>query len=167
MNNQRAADEWLAGNLIEYRERMLSLARSIVKNPEDAEDVVQEALLRAWRFRASFTRGRVPAPWLLKITRNAAFDFLRSRSETERTDFDGVSSPLEPPEQRVVVLEEARSLASAMQRLAPAHRTAFVLHDVHGYSSREIAARAHVPYQTVRTHLLRARRQLRRELLGA
>lgn len=160
----RSTEELLAGALAEHRERMLTLARSIVKHPEDAEDVVQDALLRAWRYRETFNAFRDARPWLLGITRNAAFDFLHRRPETEAADCDRVCAPADPPEQNVVLREEARFLARAVRRLPAPHRTAFVLHDVHGYSSREISAQSHLPYHTVRTHLFRARRQLRHAL---
>lgn len=145
---------------------MLALARSIVKNPADAEDVVQEALLRAWRYRDGFDAERNPVPWLMSITRNAAIDYVHRRPDVEATDFDRMFAPVDPPERNVVRLEEARSLAHAIRRLAPPHRAAFILHDVQGFSSREISSAIHQPYQTVRTHLFRARRQLRSALDG-
>lgn len=151
----------LADALAEHRKRMLRFAKSIVKNPADAEDVVQEALLRAWRSRERYDATRDPGPWLMRITRNAALDYLRQRLDVETEDFDRVCAPAEQPERKVVRLEEARSLAYAIRHLAPAHRTAFLLHDVQGYSSREVSAQIHLPYHTVRTHLFRARRQLR------
>lgn len=161
MSMGKATQELLAGALAEHRERMLTLAKSIVKHPEDAEDVVQDAMLRAWRYRKTFNALRDVRPWLLGITRNAAFDFLHRRPDTQAADYDRVCAPADPPERNVVLREEARFLARALRRLPPPHRTAFVLHDVHGYSSREISAEIHLPYHTVRTHLFRARRQLR------
>ncbi len=155
------AEEWLAGAAEAHRSRMLALANTILKNREDAEDVVQEAFLRAWRYRETFNGVRAVRPWLLSITRNAAIDFLNRRHEVEGEDLDRVCAPDNPPERHVVLREEARFLARAVRRLPTAHRTAFVLHDVHGYSSREISAEVHLPYHTVRTHLFRARRQLR------
>jgi RNA polymerase sigma-70 factor, ECF subfamily len=160
------ADEWLVGAAEEYRSRMLVLARSIVKNRSDAEDVVQEALLRAWRSRGRFINGSRAEPWLLKITKNAALDFLRGYTTAENTDCDAVCAQIEPPEHDVEQRDKARTIASAIRRLAPAHRTAFVLHDLHGYSSREISMEVHRPYATVRTHLFRARRELRSALSG-
>ena len=161
MSMARATEDLVAGALAEHRERMLTLARSIVKNSEDAEDVVQDAQLRAWRYRETFNASRAIRPWLLSITRNAAFDFLHRRPDIEATDCDRVYAAADPPERNVVLREEARFLARAVRGLAPAHRRAFVLHDIHGYSSREISAEIHLPYHTVRTHLFRARRQLR------
>ena len=146
---------------------MLKRARSIVKNEADAQDVVQEALERAWRSRDRFAAGANPKPWLLKITTNAAIDFLQRQLPT---DDDALSEAQarsnEAPEQRALQRETVRSIEAAVQDLTPAYRTAFVLHDIHGYSSREISSHADLPYHTVRTHLFRARRQLRRALAG-
>ena len=155
-----ATEELLAAKLDHCREPMLALARSIVRHREDAEDVVQEALLRAWQYRGTFDSSRDVRPWLLRITRNTAFDFLHRRQNADTADSYRVSAPADP-ERNVVLREEARFLARAVRGLTAPHRTAFVLHDVHGYSSREISLGIQLPYHTVRTHLFRARRQLR------
>lgn len=160
-------DQWLADALEEHRQTMFKRARSIVKNKADAEDVVQEALERAWRFRDRFKAGAKPAPWLLKITQNVAVDFVRRRNVADRGEWDESLAMKSTPADDVLQREDARSIVSAIHNLAPAHRTAFVLHDVHGYSSREISMQVHLPYHTVRTHLFRARRQLRSALTGA
>lgn len=155
----------LAEALAEQRPLMLKRAKSIVRNAADAEDVVQDAQERAWRFRGRFVAGSDPVPWLLKIVQNVAFDFLRKRDRVDFGLLDDVRALSDPLEKGVVQRDDVRSLASAVRRLAPPHRTAFVLHDLQGYSSREISARVHVPYHTVRTHLHRARLRLREALL--
>jgi RNA polymerase sigma-70 factor (ECF subfamily) len=145
---------------------MVKRAASIVKNRADAEDVVQEALERAWRSRERFIAGSKPAPWLMKITQNVALNFLRRESAIDRGSLDEIEALNRAADIDVVKREDSRSIASAIRKLAPAQRQAFVLHDLHGYSSREISMRVHVPYATVRTHLFRARRQLRTVLTG-
>ena len=150
------------------RQAMLARARAIVKNAADAEDVVQEALERAWRARDRFMEGADARPWLLKITTNAAIDLLHRKSADAILSDAIVSAKAAPPPETAALRREAfDSLAAALENLAPAQRKAFVLHDVHGYSSREISARQQLPYHTVRTHLFRARRELRRALAGA
>lgn len=144
---------------------MLKRARSIVKDAIDAEDVVQEALERAWRSRERFIAGADPRPWLLRITTNVAID-ARRRAHADTEISEDVPASKGAPEQVAMRHETARSIEAAIARLTPAYREAFVLHDVHGYSSREISSHHHVPYHTVRTHLFRARQQLRRALAG-
>lgn len=148
-----------------YRGAMLRRARSILKNRADAEDAVQEAMESAWRARGRFVRGSNPLPWLLKITTNAAIDSARRRN---REPLTGAAIPTyaDAPEQRALRSETARSIEAAVAQLKSAHRRAFVLHDVHGYSSREISSGQHLAYHTVRTHLFRARRELREALSG-
>lgn len=159
-------DQRLADALEEHRTHMVQRAQSIVKNKADAEDVVQEALERAWRARGRFIADAKPAPWLLKITQNVAMNFLRRRNFIDRGSWDEIEAIGRPADEDVVRLEHLQSIASAIRTLAPAQRTTFMLHDVHGYSSREISMEVHLPYATVRTHLSRARRNLRTALTG-
>lgn len=147
------------------RDVMLKRARAIVKNDADAEDVVQEAFERAWRSRAGFISGANPRPWLLKITTNAAIDLVQRQLPLDNEGAEAAAA-LDAPEVTTLQRETVRSIEIAVADLAPAQRAAFVLHDVQGYSSREISVRQRMPYHTVRTHLFRARRQLRRALSG-
>jgi RNA polymerase sigma-70 factor (ECF subfamily) len=158
-------DSHFAQTLAQHRTLMLKRARAIVKNGADAEDVVQEALERAWRSRRRFAPGANAAPWLLKITRNAALNLLRRRNSIHTGGFIEMIASTGPDDD-VLQHENAQCLARAMRELAPKHRQAFVLHDLHGYSNREISTQLQVPYHTVRTHLHRARRQLRTALTG-
>lgn len=158
-------DSHFAQALERHRSIMLKRARSIVRNSSDAEDVVQEALERAWRFRERFLPGSQTTPWLLTITRNTALDLLRRRNGSPFAD------PAELPAREgtddgVLRQESAQCIGRAIRQLAPNHRRAFVLHDLHGYSSREISTHLRLPYHTVRTHLHRARRSLRTALRG-
>lgn len=148
------------------RAAMFRRARSIVKNDADAEDAVQEALERAWRSRERFLPGSNPRPWLLTITKNVALDMLEHRQRMSGEISEPAGEPGEAPERSALRRETARSIGVAVQNLNSPYRTVFVLHDLHGYSSREISLRERVPYHTVRTHLFRARRELRRALTG-
>ncbi|HKU66488.1 MAG TPA: RNA polymerase sigma factor [Candidatus Baltobacteraceae bacterium] len=158
-------DSHFAQTLARHRSVMLERAKAIVRNPADAEDVVQEALERAWRSRGRFTPGAKAAPWLLKITQNAALSLLRRRPGTQFGETSVVATH-NGPDDDVLRYESTASIARAVRDLAPSHRRAFLLHDLHGYSSREISMHLQLPYHTVRTHLHRARHQLRRALVG-
>src|SRR5579885_957461 len=138
----------LAEAFATYRQSLLAHARSIVKNHADAEDVVQDAFERAWRARDRFD-GSDAAPWLLTITKHRALDALRARTgrvlsapETA-VNYDGADTLVER-------IERARSIAKAVRTLQPHYRTAFGLHDIEGYSNRELAAHLELPYHTVR-----------------
>ena len=159
-------DVQFAQALERYRSLMLKRAGAILGNGNDAEDAVQEALERAWRNRERFVPGSAPAPWLLTITRNAAVDVLRRRLDAGSADPDTVPAH-DAADERVLRRESAQRIERAVRELAPKHRAAFVLHDVQGFSSREISTRLQMPYHTVRTNLHRARRHLRCVLAGA
>jgi RNA polymerase sigma factor (sigma-70 family) len=142
----------------QLREQMLRRARAIVKNRDDAEDVVQTAFERAWRSGAGMCDG-FPRVLLLKITSNAAIDLLRARRTVAIPE--DLADAVAGPEERVLMRERLDELQEMLRRLRPPQRRTFVLHEIAGYSSREIAARDGLPYPTVKTHLRRARLALR------
>jgi RNA polymerase sigma-70 factor (ECF subfamily) len=145
------------GTLDAYRARLIRRARRLV-GAADAEDVVQDAFERA--LRATTVRaGSDPLPWLNRITRNVAYDRLRSRAHTFLVPIPAVDT--ESAERSVMRRETAAELGGAFLGLPAVQRRTIVLHDVQGYSSAEIAALDHVPYHTVRTRLNRARRAVR------
>jgi RNA polymerase sigma-70 factor (ECF subfamily) len=149
------------GFIHSFRGSLVNRASHLV-GPADAEDVVQDAFERALRARTVRLDGD-PRPWLRRITRNVAYDTLRSRARRIAT-----ASPANDEEsaERTVVRHEAMAeLGGALQTLAPAYRRTIVLHDLEGYSNSEIASLDGVPYHTVRTRLFRARRAMRDKLL--
>lgn len=138
---------------------MPARARAIVKNKADAEDVVQDALERAWRSRDRFT-GDDAIPWLLTIMKHVALDALHTRADDVHADLDYAATS-GSADSYIERNERARPIAKAMERLSPRYRATFELHDIEGYSNRELATKLQLPYHTVRTRLLRARHQLR------
>ncbi len=148
------------------RGQLIRRARGMVWNDADAEDVVQTALERAWRGRGRFRPGSAVAPWLLKITTHTAIDYLRSAQSFEQlvADVPRASEGIDAVVARAEALDE---IASAALTLRAPYRETWLLHDVHGLSAYEISVEQAVPYHTVRTHLARARKQLRRVLSEA
>jgi RNA polymerase sigma-70 factor (ECF subfamily) len=163
-----------------------ALARWIVGNPTDAEDVVQDACLRAFRGIDGFAGGNARA-WLLTITRHAAFTWLdKNRStaivgvddleEVERRELDR-GLPMEAtatPEAALIAKADAQRLEAAIARLPVPFRETLVLRDVQGLEYREIAQVINAPIGTVMSRLARARNRLmasiaaqdRREIVG-
>ena len=149
-----------------------ALARWIVGNPTDAEDVVQDACLRAFRGIDGYAGGNARA-WLLTITRNAAFTWLsKNRSgtvfgvddveEVERKELDR-GLPMEgseTPEAALIAKADANRLEAAIAQLPVPFREALVLRDVQGLDYREIAQVIKVPIGTVMSRLARARSRL-------
>ena len=141
-----------------------NLARWLVRGGAEAEDLVQEAFLRAWKGFAGF-RGGDPRGWLLTIVRNACYTWLRQNRRQERAiEFDEEyhSNPAEaPPQERS--LEQSAStqmLGEAFEELPAVFREAIVLRGLDGLSYKEISEIAKVPVGTVMSRLARARARL-------
>jgi RNA polymerase sigma-70 factor, ECF subfamily len=149
------------GFIHSFRGSLVNRASHLV-GAADAEDVVHDAFERALRARTARSDGD-PRPWLRRITRNVAYDTLRSRARRLATE--ARANDEESAEHTVVRREALAELGGALQTLAPAYRRTIVLHDLEGYSNSEIASLDGVPYHTVRTRLFRARRAMRDKLL--
>jgi RNA polymerase sigma factor (sigma-70 family) len=158
-----------------FERRVFGLALTIVGERRAAEDVAQEAFLRAWRHAAVFDarRGGVRA-WLLTITRNVAIDAVRARRPVTVDPDDllrlAVSSSGRDAAQMVVVRDEGRRVRDALSGLPDEQRRAVVLACVWGLTAREIAEREEIPLGTaktrIRTGLIRLRRALTNERSG-
>lgn len=139
-----------------------NLARLLTRNPHDAEDVVQESYLRAWRAFASF-RGEASRPWLLAIVRNTSFTWLRdNRSRADHTEYHEelhVSGGA-TPEAESLGHERARAVERCVQELPADFREAIVLREMEELSYQEIAEITGVPRGTVMSRLSRARARL-------
>jgi len=141
-----------------------NLARFLMRNEQDAEDVVQEAALRAFRFFDDF-RGENSRAWFLRIVRNTSFTVLKkNRPDETNIAFDEeLHGGQTPPMDAGVALDRAQdrqSVRAAIEQLPPEFREAITLRELEGASYKEIADIAGVPIGTVMSRLARARRQL-------
>ncbi|MEX3824677.1 RNA polymerase sigma factor, partial [Paraburkholderia sp. BR14262] len=146
-----------------------NLARWLSRNPGDAEDIVQEAFLRAFRFFDAF-RGDEARPWLLAIVRRVWYDEWRRRAGAEEVaPFDELrdDAPLEgwetggvDPETLAIRAEDTRYVQDALRRLPVEYREVLVLRELEELGYREIAAIADLPLGTVMSRLARGRRRL-------
>jgi RNA polymerase sigma-70 factor, ECF subfamily len=148
-----------------------NLARWLVRNPADAEDVVQEACLRAVRFIGGFREGDARA-WLLRIVRNSAYSFLEKKRPAEfAEEFD---ETLHVPETMdacgveadLTRAEDHRLLQATLEMLPVRFREVLVLRELEGLSYKEIAEVMEIPIGTVMSSLARGRDQLREKLLA-
>jgi RNA polymerase sigma factor (sigma-70 family) len=146
------------------------LAYWLTGNRTDAEDVVQDASLRAFRAIREFAGGS-PRSWLLTIVRNTAYSWLRkNRPATVVTveDLEAVelqqTNPGEPnsetPEAALIAKVDTEQLRAAIAALPTPFRETLVLRDIEGLDYREIAETTEVPMGTVMSRLARARRRL-------
>lgn len=141
-----------------------NLARWLLRNEYDAEDVVQEAYLRAFRFFGSFRGGDARA-WLFRIVRNTCYSLLqKNRSYELTTTFDERihgETHGSNPEALFSRNEDSCFLRTALEELPPNAREVLVLRELEGCSYAEIAEVANVPIGTVMSTLYRARERLR------
>jgi RNA polymerase sigma-70 factor, ECF subfamily len=148
-----------------YMRSAYNLARWLLRNDQDAEDVLQEASLKAYEALPTF-RGHDARLWVLSIVRNTALNFLRSRKSgitlpSDRTDWaDGLPNP----EQGMLDRLRREQVRQAIARLEPEYRETLVLREMEGLSYKEIAAVLQVPTGTVMSRLSRARQRLLVEL---
>jgi RNA polymerase sigma factor (sigma-70 family) len=153
-----------------------ALARWITVNRADAEDIVQDASLRAFRAIGNVAEGNSRA-WLLTIVRNTAYTWLRNNrpsalmvvddlgklesEEVATTNLDRGTS-----ETALIAKTEAASLEAAIAELPPAYRETLVLRDVQGLGYREISQVTGVPIGTVMSRLARGRAQVIKTIGG-
>lgn len=157
--------------VVQHQDSAYSLAVRFLGSPETAEDVTQDAFLRAFRSIGRF-RGDRFRSWLLTIVANAARDELRrrkrrpaqsieqSRADPDRPDIEPVDAA-PGPEAEAERAELRGVLERALASLPEDARLVVLLADVHGMSYEEVAAAAGIPVGTVRSRLSRARARLR------
>ena len=143
-----------------------NLARWLAGNDHDAEDIVQDACVRAFRFAGGFRGGNSRA-WLLAIVRNTAFTWLKKNRPHAVVSID--DDELEEIEDQHRITNPVHGadsdvLRAALDALPPEFREALVLRELEGLSYKEIAEVADVPVGTVMSRLARARRQLQDHL---
>ncbi|HEX7120660.1 MAG TPA: sigma-70 family RNA polymerase sigma factor [Longimicrobiales bacterium] len=162
----RRGDVEAYGELVRrHMRRAFSIAYRILEHREDAEDVVQDAFLRALERFDTLERGRPFGPWLYRIVVNRALNVRRGRS-IRRTEPipEHASSDAAAPDGAAERAELLRRLAEAAEALPERQRTIVQLSELEGFTSAEVAEILGVSDGTVRWHLHRARRTLRRAL---
>jgi RNA polymerase sigma-70 factor, ECF subfamily len=148
-----------------------NLARWLAGNDHDAQDVAQEASLRAFKFFGSF-RGDEPRAWLLAIVRNTFYTWLRKNRRPEKVveiddetlDIEDSSANLEATNPQFM---DADAVRQAIADLPVEFREIVVLREMEGFSYKEIADLADVPIGTVMSRLARARKLLQKSLTTA
>lgn len=160
--------------------RLQRVARRLTRSAEDAEDVCQESLLKAFTKLDQFAGTKIErdefCAWLVKITANCAIDFLRHKQASRHIPLDecdhvhskfheaGVGGWGESPETSCTRQEQLRIIADAMAKLPAELRTVCLLRNMMELSTKEVAARLGISTIAVRLRLFRAHDQLRKIL---
>jgi RNA polymerase sigma-70 factor (ECF subfamily) len=151
----------------ENMRRVFLLIYRIVGNVADAQDLTQEAFIKALQRRDQLKDLDKAAHWLSRIASNTAIDFLRRSGRVSFSDLDDlpepfISSPSESPEQLLLRSEHRERLEAGLDILTARERTALLLRDVEDMPAEDVAARLNCSKATVRSHIANARQKLRR-----
>jgi len=161
----RQGDRDAFGTLVDrYSDQAFAVAYGFLQHVEDAEDLVQDAFIRALERIDSLGRGSAFGPWFYRLLVNAA---LNRRKYLARRQMQDVPAAVAGRESPVVDSERAelrRHLSGALRSLASDSETVVILHDLEGFKHPEIAKILGIPEGTCRSHLSKARRQLRDRL---
>jgi RNA polymerase sigma factor (sigma-70 family) len=155
--------------LLNHLDAAYNLARWLTQNEHDAEDIVQDAYLRAIRHYEGFQGGE-GRNWLLAIVRNRCYDSMRQKGIRERTtpfdeELHNVSQATLDPEASLLQQERSELLRQALAELPAELREVLVLRELEQLSYSEIAGIAKIPMGTVMSRLSRARKRLQQVLL--
>lgn len=147
----------------EHLRRIFVQIYRIVRNVEDAQDLTQEAFIKALQHQEQLKDEQKAAHWLSRIATNTAIDFLRRNNKAVFCEIDyTVESHSEDPERLVLRGEERNYLEDGLRLLSPRERAALLLRDVEGLPAEEVASRLNCSKATVRSHIANARTKFRR-----
>jgi RNA polymerase sigma-70 factor, ECF subfamily len=141
------------------RRRCSLEARRLLRNPDEVEDVVQEAMMRAWKGRASCNAPHAPIPWCVQITRNEAFR--RMTRAPVSAGLDATAEVTDPHAAEAMDRIAGRiDIGRALGRLSTDERTLIDLRYSRDYSQPEVARRLDIPEGTAKVRLHRVRKRL-------
>ena len=170
--NERGAFDLL---VLKYQHKVVKLVARLLRDPAEAEDVAQEAFIKAYRALGSFRGDSAFYTWLYRIAVNTARNTIASRqrrpldyeaelSESEQNNVTARLQHTDTPEATVLSEEIRVTVNQAIEQLPEDLRTAIVLREIEGLSYEEIAAAMDCPVGTVRSRIFRAREAIDRAL---
>jgi len=170
--------DFSAGTL-PYREQLYRSALRLTRSIDDAEDLIQETYLKAYKYYAKFSEGTNFKAWLFKIMKNTFINSYRKKKlQPHRVDFDELHEGLEQtlldrgevqnpdPEAEFIFSEMDTEVRDAILSLPHDYKMVILLADLEGFAYREIADILEVPVGTVMSRLYRGRKMLERALLS-
>jgi len=150
-----------------YDRAVYHLAYRTLHDVEDARDATQEAFFKAFRSLRTFRPEAKFSTWIFAIAYHACCDRLNRRKRYSSEELPDRADAAPGPEQQAIALDEAQRLRNAIDALPEKYRTVVTLYHLQGQQYDEIAKVLELPMGTVKTHLFRAKEQLRRLLGGA
>ncbi|MBQ85721.1 MAG: RNA polymerase sigma factor RpoE [Gammaproteobacteria bacterium] len=180
--DQQLVDQVMAGNknafnllVIRYQHRVAALIARFVRDPQELEDVAQEAFIKAYRALPLFRGDSAFYTWLYRIAVNTAKNYLVSRSrrppaqdleidEVDPTETGSVLHEIESPEGSLSTIELKAALEAVLDSLPEELQTAFILREFSGLSYDDIAEIMDCPVGTVRSRIFRSREAIDRKI---
>jgi RNA polymerase sigma-70 factor, ECF subfamily len=170
--NERGAFDLL---VLRYQHKVVKLVARLLRDPAEAEDVAQEAFVKAYRALGSFRGDSAFYTWLYRIAVNTARNTMASRqrrpieyeadlSESEQSAVDARMKDTDTPEAAALSEEIHQTVNRAVEELPEDLRTAIILREIEGLSYEEIATAMDCPVGTVRSRIFRAREAIDRSL---
>ncbi len=152
-----------------HMRRIFVLIYRKVGNVADAQDLTQEAFIKALQHGDQLKDPEKAAHWLSRIAANTAIDFLRKNGRAHFTDIDDLVEPLTTaheanPEAQVLLAEKRRYLEGGLDQLTERERLALMMRDVEGMPAEEVARELNCSQATVRSHIANARIKFRKYL---
>ncbi len=167
---------WQGDGQLPFREQLFKTALRLTRNREDAEDLLQETYLKAFRHWQSFTEGTNLKAWLFKILKNTFINLYRRRkhmppqasfAELEETaEGHMLEEPAASPEEELLASTWDQEVLAAVKALPHNYKVVVLLSDIEGYSYKEIAHILAIPMGTVMSRLYRGRKALEKALLA-
>ena len=162
--------------VLAHQNKVYTLCVHMVTNREEAEDLAQEAFLKAWRSLSSFQEESSFATWMHRLTTNVCLDHLRKQArrqnistavslDDEESNWTEPADHSQDPQQKLEQQEQRQLLTKALQELPEHYRRLIVMREVSGLSYQEIADALNMDLGTVKSGISRARERLRKILL--
>jgi RNA polymerase sigma-70 factor (ECF subfamily) len=162
-----------------YQRRVYAVAYGMVRNPDDAMDLTQEAFIKVHKNIKHFKGSSSFYTWLYRIVKNLCIDHLRRRSRQRASEYDDARAPSAEAESSGLLpspvalspgdvlaqREQRRLIEQALERLSPSHRAVLLLREVEGLSYTELAEAMDCAKGTVMSRLFHARRNMQRALI--
>lgn len=150
-----------------HMRRVFRLIYRVVGNVPDAQDLTQEALIKALRRRDQLKDPDKAAHWIGRIATNTALDFVRARKRVHFEEIEKApEAPVESPEQSVLRDEKRRYIEDGLRLLSERERAALILRDIEGLPASEVARQLDCSPATVRSHIANARVKFRKYMKG-
>lgn len=161
----RDGDKAAFGDLVErYQSSVFNVCYRLLGERREAEDLAQEAFIRAYQRFHLFDPQRPFGPWIRRVAANLCFNHMQvlrhASLELEDETEEGVEAPAQQPESARLAAENAEAIRKALQALPPHYRAVIELRHFHEMPYSEIAAFLKIPLSDVKSHLFRARHRL-------